>query len=80
MFPREREALNNSKRIDTPNRKFNLYLDGDVIKCEGRLANLLNSEIENNPILVDGGHPVVCALIRHYHMHYNCSSKKIPAK
>ena len=51
MFPKEREALNNNKRIDTPNRKFNLYLDGDVIRCEGRLTNLLSSEIENNPIL-----------------------------
>merc|ERR1711874_470767 len=63
MFPREREALYSGKRINTPNRKFNLYLDKDVIKYEGRLANLLNSEIQNNPILVNGGHPVVLALI-----------------
>ena len=76
MFPKELKALKNNKRIDTPNRKFNLYLDNDVIKCEGRLANLLDSDIENNPILVDGGHPVVRALIRHYHIHYNCSSKR----
>ena len=65
MFPKELEALRNNKRIETPNEKFNLYLDNDVIKCKGRLANLLDSEIENNPILVDGGHPVVRALIRH---------------
>ena len=75
MFPREREAIINNKRIDNQYRKLNLYLDGDIIKCEGRLANLLHSEIENNPILVDGGHPVASALIRHYHVHYNCSSK-----
>ena len=75
MFPREREAIINNIRIDNQYRKFNLYLDGDILKCEGRLANLLHSEIENNPILVDGGHPVASAFIRHYHVHYNCSSK-----
>ena len=76
MFPEELEALENNKKINTSNRKFNLYLDNGVIKCEGRLVNLLNSEIENNPILVDGGHPFTRAFIRYYHRHYNCSSKR----
>merc|ERR1712082_66889 len=52
MFPKEREALNNNKRIDTPNRKFNLYLDGDVIKCEGmdnnyKIIPYVELEIDN---------------------------------
>ena len=62
MFPKELEALENNKRIDTPNRKFNLYLDNDVIKCEGRLANIVDSEIENNPILEDGYPPLIVLL------------------
>ena len=76
MFPKEVYALENNKKIDTKNRKFNLYLHNGVIKCKGRLGNLLHSEIENNPILVDGAHPFTQALIRYYHRHYNCSSKR----
>ena len=49
MFPKELEALENNKRIDTPNRKFSLYLDNDVIKYEGRLENLLHLEIKSTP-------------------------------
>ena len=76
MFPRELEALELNKKIDTSNRKLNLYLDNGVIKCKGRLENLLNSDIQNDPILVDGGHPFVRSLISYYHIHYNCSSKR----
>ena len=76
MFSKEVYALENNKKIDTQNRKFNLYLHNGVIKCKGRLGNLLHSEIENNPILVDGAHPFTQALIRYYHRHYNCSSKR----
>ena len=76
MFPQELKTLENNKKVDTPNRKYNLFLDNGVIKCDGRLVNLLDSDIENNPILVDGGHPFVRAYIKHYHRHYNCASKR----
>ena len=75
MFSKELESLNCNRKINTPNRKLNLYLDSGVIKCRGRLGNLLD-QAENTPILVNGGHPFVHALVRHYHIHYNCSSKR----
>ena len=49
MFPKEVYALENNKRFDTPNRKFILYLDNDVIKCEGRLVNLLRLRDRKQP-------------------------------
>ena len=76
LFPRELEALQKNKKVNTSNGKLNLYLDNGVIKCKGRLTNLLDPDIENDPILVDGGHPFVRSLIIYYHRHYNCSSKR----
>ena len=76
MFPTELNALQKGEKIDTPNRKLNLYLDNGIIRCRGRLENLLVTDIQNDPILVDGGHPFVRSFIRYYHRHYNCSSKR----
>ena len=76
MFPTELQSLEDNTKVKTSNKKFNLYMDKGVIKCEGRLTNLHDPDIQNNPILVDGGHPVTRSFIEHYHRHYNCSSKR----
>ena len=76
MFPEELKSLRSNKKVTTVNRKLNLYLDKGVIKCRGRLGNLLGDQADRNPMLVNGGHPFVRSLVRHYHVHYNCSSKR----
>merc|ERR1712055_950263 len=76
MFPRELKALQGNKKIDTIHRKLNLYLEGGIMRCRGRLANLVSDQIGNTPILVNGGHPFVQSLIRYHHIHYNCATKR----
>ena len=76
MFPRELKALQENKKIDTIHRKLNLYLEGGIMRCRGRLANLVSDQIGNTPILVNGGHPFVQSLIRYHHIHYNCATKR----
>ena len=76
MFPAELDALVANKRVETKNRKLNLYLDNGEIRCRGRLGNLLEGQESSNPKLVNGGHPFVRSLIRHHHIHYNCGSKR----
>ena len=76
MFPAELDALVANKRVETKNRKLNLYLDNGEIRCRGRLGNLLEGQESSNPKLVNGGHPFVRSLIRHHHVHYNCGSKR----
>ena len=73
MFGNELKALKEKRKIKSVHRKLNLFLDqNDIIRCKGRLGNLLEGKAEDTPVLVDGGHPVVRALIAHYHRHYNC--------
>ncbi|CAL4163767.1 unnamed protein product, partial [Meganyctiphanes norvegica] len=76
MFPEELAALHNNRKITTSNRKLNLYLQEGIIKCRGRLGNLQDSQIQNDPILVNGGHPFVRGFIGYLHRHFNCSSKR----
>ena len=57
-------------------RKWNLFLDSDgIIRCKGRLLNLLEPRIKNDPILVNAKHPFVEGFISYLHWHTNCSSR-----
>ena len=76
MFPEELAALQDGRKITTSNRKLNLYLQEGIIKCRGRLGNLQDSQIQNDPILVNGGHPFVRGFVGYLHRHFNCSSKR----
>ncbi|CAL4073846.1 unnamed protein product, partial [Meganyctiphanes norvegica] len=57
-------------------QKLSLFKIEGVIKCRGRLGNLQDSQIQNDPILVNGGHPFVRGFIGYLHRHFNCSSKR----
>ena len=58
-------------------RKWNLHLDKDgLIRCEGRLGNMAEPRITNDPILVHGRHPFTDSFIRYKHRHFNCSSRQ----
>ena len=78
MFAKELETLKEGKEVKFgPCKKWNLALDSDgIIRCFGRLENLLEPKIKNDPILVHGYHPFVQSYIRYKHIHLNCSSKQ----
>ncbi|CAL4088463.1 unnamed protein product, partial [Meganyctiphanes norvegica] len=60
-----------------PYRKLNLFLDTQgIIRCMGRLQNLLEPTIKNDPIFVHGKHPFTESFIRYKHQHSNCASKQ----
>ena len=77
MFAEELHILNANKEVKKgPCRKWSLFLDSDgIIRCKGRLLNLLEPRIKNNPILVHGHHPFIESYIRYKHLHSNCSSR-----
>ncbi|CAL4157452.1 unnamed protein product, partial [Meganyctiphanes norvegica] len=60
-----------------PYRKLNLFIDKQgIIRCMGRLNNLLEPKIKNDPIFVHGKHPFIESFIRYKHHHSNCASKQ----
>ena len=78
MFGNELSLLKQKKSVmEGPAKKLNLYLDPDgLIRCKGRLENLPDADISNEPILVHGRHPFTESFIRYKHMHFNCSSRQ----
>ena len=78
MFPNEVQTLESGNPIVIGVcRKWNLFIDSDsIIRCKGRLENLLEPKIKNDPILVNASHPFVKAFIKYLHIHSNCSSRQ----
>ena len=56
MFGNKLSLLKQKKPVmEGPAKKLNLYLDPDgLIRCKGRLENLPDADISNEPILVHG--------------------------
>ncbi|CAL4152704.1 unnamed protein product [Meganyctiphanes norvegica] len=78
MFGEELHHLKRGQVITKgPCRKWNLFLDtAGIIRCRGRLANLSEPKIKNDPILVHGKHPLIASFITYKHRHSNCSSRQ----
>ena len=76
MFPDEVKSLATNTRINTVNRKLNLYTNRGIIKCRSRVGRLLSDQADRDPMLVNGGHPFVQSLVKHLHVHHNCASKR----
>ena len=78
MFPEECKLLESGKPVVSGVcRKWNIFLDKScIIRCKGRLQNLLEPRIKNDPILVNANHPFVESFIRYLHIHSNCSSRQ----
>ena len=76
-FPYENKILNENKQITKgPCRDFGLFRDNkDIIRCRGRLHQLIDPYGSNEPILVSPRHPFTKSYIHNKHFHTNCASK-----
>ena len=68
-FPEQWKALHSSGRGGRDNlvRQLGLILDGDIIRCQGRLQCSELKDLAKTPILLPNKHHVTTLLIRYYH-------------